>query len=186
MKMRIASRIVTTLAAAVILSPAAFAAEYKIIDRIKVPDGVFDYATFDAATGRVYMPRGAYTTVIDVKTGKPSQLTSAVGDHIALPVPGTNLLVVTQRTGTVRVVDSAADKVLATFPQGKNPNSAAYDPVSKMVLVLNKDGGDSTLIDPVQGKVVATIPISPNTLEFPVADGAGKIFDNVETTGEIA
>jgi DNA-binding beta-propeller fold protein YncE len=186
MKMRIASRIMTTLAAAVILSPAAFAAEYKIIDRIKVPDGVFDYATFDAATGRVYMPRGAYTTVIDVKTGKPSQLTSAVGDHIALPVPGTNLLVVTQRTGTVRIVDSAADKVLATFPQGKNPNSAAYDPVSKMVLVLNKDGGDSTLIDPVQGKVVATIPISPNTLEFPVADGAGKIFDNVETTGEVA
>jgi DNA-binding beta-propeller fold protein YncE len=186
MKMRIASRIVTTLAAAFILSPAAFAAEYKIIDRIKVPDGVFDYATFDAATGRVYMPRGAYTTVIDVKTGKPSQLTSAVGDHIALPVPGTNLLVVTQRTGTVRIVDSAVDKVLATFPQGKNPNSAAYDPVSKMVLVLNKDGGDSTLIDPVQGKVVATIPISPNTLEFPVADGAGKIFDNVETTGEVA
>jgi DNA-binding beta-propeller fold protein YncE len=186
MKMRIASRIMTTLAAAVILSPAAFAAEYKIIDRIKVPDGVFDYATFDAATGRVYMPRGAYTTVIDVKTGKPSQLTSAVGDHIALPVPGTNLLVVTQRTGTVRIVDSAVDKVLATFPQGKNPNSAAYDPVSKMVLVLNKDGGDSTLIDPVQGKVVATIPISPNTLEFPVADGAGKIFDNVETTGEVA
>lgn len=186
MKVRIASRIMTTLVAAVILSPAAFAAEYKIIDRIKVPDGVFDYATFDAATGRVYMPRGAYTTVIDVKTGKPSQLNSAVGDHIALPVPGTNLLVVTQRTGTVRIVDKAADKVLAEFPQGKNPNSAAYDPVSKMVLVLNKDGGDSTLLDPAQRKVVATIPISPNTLEFPVADGAGKIFDNIETTGEIA
>src|SRR5712691_1198109 len=102
---RITSRVMAAAATAIVLSSAAFAADYKIIDRIKVPDGVFDYATFDAATNRVYMPRGAYTTVIDVKSGKPSQLASAVGDHIALPVPGTTLLVVTQRTGTIRIAD---------------------------------------------------------------------------------
>src|SRR6266566_3862959 len=165
---RIASDVMTAAAAAiVVLSSAAFAADYKIIDRIKVPDGVFDYATFDAARNRVYMPRGAYTTVIDVKSGKPSQLASAVGDHIALPVPGTTLLVVTQRTGTIRIVDRAADKVVAEFQQGKNPNSAAYDPVSKLIVVLNKDGGDATVVDPAQRKLVGTIPISPNTLEFP-------------------
>ena len=51
--------------------------------------------------------------------------------------------------------------------------------------MLNKDSGTATIIDPMQRKLVATIPISPNTLEFPVSDGAGKIFDNVETTAEI-
>ena len=56
---------------------AADTAPYKIIERIKVPDGGFDYATFDAATGHVYMPRGDFTTVIDVKTGSSSNWPAA-------------------------------------------------------------------------------------------------------------
>ena len=159
---------------------------YKIVDRIKVPDGAFDYATFDASTGHVYMPRGSFTTVIDVKTGKVSQLSTGVSDHIALPVPGSNLIVLTQRRGIIRIADRMKDVTLADLPGGKNPNSAAYDPVTKLVFVMNKDSGDAAVVDPVAQKVVGTIPISPNTLEFPVADGAGRIFDNVETTAEIA
>jgi len=165
---------------------AADSPNYRIVDRIKVPDGGFDYATFDATTNRVYMPRGNFTTVIDVKTNKVSQLTSGASDHIALPVPGTNLIVLTQRRGVIRIADKQTDVVLADLPGGKNPNSAAYDPVTKLVFVMNKDSGDAAVLDPVARKVIATIPISPNTLEFPVADGAGRIFDNVETTGEIA
>jgi YVTN family beta-propeller protein len=165
---------------------AAEQTNYKIVDRIKVPDGTFDYATFDAATGHVYMPRGGYTTVIDVKTGKTSQLTSGASDHIALPIPGTSLLLLTQRQGVIRIADAATDKPLVDLPGGKNPNSAAYDPVTKLVFVMNKDSGDAAIVDVATRKVVETIPISPNTLEFPVADGSGRIFDNIETTAEIA
>jgi DNA-binding beta-propeller fold protein YncE len=86
----------------------------------------------------------------------------------------------------IRIADKATDTVLADLPGGKNPNSAAYDPVTKLVFVLNKDSGDAAIVDPVARKVLATIPISPNALEFPVADGAGRIFDNIETTAEIA
>lgn len=52
-----------------LLAGAAFAADanYKIVQRIKVPDGGFDYATFDSATGRVLMARTDFTTVIDVR-----------------------------------------------------------------------------------------------------------------------
>ena len=161
-------------------------ADYRIVDRIKVPDGAFDYATFDTATGHVYMPRGSYTTMIDVKTGKASQLASGVSDHIALIIPGTTLVVLTQRAGTIRIADTATDKILAEFKGEKNPNSAAYDPTTKTVFVFNKDSGTATIIDPYARKLIETIPISPNTLEFPVADGAGKIFDNIETTAEVA
>ena len=171
------------------LAFAARAAEptnYRIVERIKVPDGGFDYATFDTATNRVYMPRGDFTTVIDAKTGKVSQLASGESNHIALPVPGTNLIVFTHSKGLIRIADKATDKVLAEFQGEKNPNSAAYDPITKLVFVLNKDSGTATIVDPAARKVVSTIPISPNVLEFPVADGAGKIFDNVETTAEIA
>ena len=186
-----ALRVLLALSAATLAyaSPALAAEQtnYRIIERIKVPDGGFDYATFDAATGRVYMPRGAFTTVIDAKTRKVSQFASGESNHIALPVPGTNLIVFTQGgKGVVRIVDKATDKTLADLPAGKNPNSAAYDPVTKLAFVMNKESGNATVVDPVARKVVETIPISPNTLEFPVADGAGKIFDNVETTAEIA
>lgn len=173
----------------VALAPEARSADgsnYKIVERIKVPDGGFDYATFDAATNRVYMPRGNFTTVIDVKTNQASQLMSGASDHIALPVPGTNLLVLTQRRGVIRIADKQTDKPLADLTGGKNPNSAAYDPVTKLVFVMNKDSGDAAIVDPAAKKVVATIPISPNTLEFPVADGEGRIYDNIETTAEIA
>jgi hypothetical protein len=52
-----------------LMSAAANAASvnYRVTDRIKVPDGGFDYATFDPATGRVLMTRTDFTTVIDAK-----------------------------------------------------------------------------------------------------------------------
>lgn len=161
------------------------AADYKVVDRIKVADGGFDYATYDPATARIYMPRGKFTTVIDTKTGAASEL-AAGGDHIALPVPGSPILLITQRAGAILLVDTAKGEIAATLQGEKNPNSAAYDPVTKTVVVLNKGSGTATLIDPIARQAVATIPINPNTLEFPADDGKGLVFDNIETTGEIA
>lgn len=170
-----------------VLAATAFAAEsnYKIIDRIKVPDGAFDYATFDSATGRVLMARADFTTVIDAKTGRVSQLNSAAPGHMAVPVPGTSLIVLPQRPGMVRIVDMASDKMLADIPAGQNPDGAVYDSFSKMVFVMNHDNGESTVIDPVARKAVATIPVG-GTLEFPASDGAGKIFVNITSVPEIA
>ena len=170
-----------------ILPATAVAAEtnYKIVERVKVPDGGFDYATFDSATGRVLMARTDFTTVIDAKSGKVSQLDSAAPGHMAVPVPGTNLILLPQRPGTVRVVDMASDKMLADIPAGKNPDGAVYDSFSKLVFVMNHDSGESTVIDPVARKAVATILIG-GTLEFPASDGAGKIFVNITSVPEIA
>src|SRR5436305_13587733 len=91
------------------VSALAADANYRIVERIKVPDGGFDYATFDAATGNVYMPRGDFTSVIDVKTGKVSQLASGQSNHIALPIPGTNLMLFTHSKGLIRIADKATD-----------------------------------------------------------------------------
>jgi DNA-binding beta-propeller fold protein YncE len=181
------TRLLAGMVLSAILSTTVFAAEanYKIVERVKVPDGGFDYATFDSATGRVLMARTDFTTVIDAKTGKVSQLNSAAPGHMAVPVPGTALLVLPQRPGTVRVVDMASDKMLADIPAGKNPDGAVYDSFSKLVFVMNHDSGESTLIDPVARKAVATIPIG-GTLEFPASDGAGKIFVNITSVPEIA
>jgi len=164
---------------------AAEQVNYKIVDRIKVPDGPFDYVNYDPRTGNIYMARQDSTTVIDPKSGKVSELKSAVRGHMALPLPGTSFVLLPQRQGTIRIVDTDKDAVVADFIAGKNPDGAAYDPFSKLVFVMNHDGGDSTVVDPATKKPVATIQVG-GELEFPVADGAGHVFVNVQTTGEIA
>jgi DNA-binding beta-propeller fold protein YncE len=165
-------------------SRAAETPSYKVIQRIKVPDGGFDYANYDASTGRVYMARGDVTTVIDPKTGAVSEL-KASGGHMALPIPGTTLIVLPQRQGGVRIADVKTDKVLATVPAGNNPDGAVYDPFSKLVFVMNHNSGESTIVDPVAQKAVGTVKVG-GILEFPVSDSMGKVFVNVESTGSIA
>jgi hypothetical protein len=167
------------------LALAAAAPNYKIVDRIKVQDGGFDYATFDAATGRVYMARLDLTTVLDTKTGKVSELKSAVKGHIALPIPGTSLLLVTQRGGGLLLVDGTTDKVAAEFKGGKNPDGATYDPFSKLVFAMDHELGEAVMIDPAAKKEVGKIAVG-GELEFPVSDGAGKVFVNVENKNQIA
>jgi DNA-binding beta-propeller fold protein YncE len=184
---RLAKRVLRlNLAALLLLAGTALAqTNYKLVDRIKVPDGGFDYATFDPATGRVYLARTEFTTAIDTRTGKTLQLNSAAHGHMLVPVPGTTFGVLPQGTGTVLIVDTAKDTALATLPAGGNPDGAAYDPVTRLVFVMNHDSGEATLVDPDARKVVATIPIG-GTLEFPVSDGAGKVFVNVTSVPEIA
>ena len=163
----------------------AAAPNYKVVDRIKVGDGGFDYAVFDSANGRVLIARTNYTAAIDAKTGKVRELSSASAGHMAIPIPGTDLLVLPRGRGTVGIVDGKADKPVAELPAGNGPDGATYDPFSKFVFVMNHNGGDATVVDPIAQKVIATIPVG-GVLEFPVSDGAGKVFVNVQDKGEIA
>ena len=66
------------VASALVLSAAivapALAADYKIVNRFKMPDGGWDYASSDPAKGRIYWARNeGFTDIIDMKTGKLSQ-----------------------------------------------------------------------------------------------------------------
>ena len=177
------------VALALCAAPIGFAAvaadaNYHVAQRIKVPDGGFDYATFDPATGRVLMTRTDFTTAVDAKTGRLSQLNAGAG-HMAVPVAGTSLLVIPQRPNNVRVIDEASDKLVADIPAQGAPDGAVYDPLSKHVYVMGHDGGIATVIDPVAKKAVAEIQVG-GTLEFPATDGAGKVFVNVTSTPDIA
>src|ERR1700732_5070885 len=91
-----------TLVAAFALSAAlavpALAEGYKVVDRFKMPDGGWDYASSDTEKGRIYWSRNeGFPDVIDVKTGKLSQLESTGNAHLAVPVAGTTLVVLPLR-----------------------------------------------------------------------------------------
>jgi hypothetical protein len=188
------SRILVTAFAlsAALVAPAlmtpVLAAEYKIADRISVPDGGWDYITSDPEHGRIYRTRTDGADVIDVKTHKVSQLKNTGNGHMVVPVAGTTLGVLPLRTPpkTIRIIDTATDKVVADVPGGEAPDGATYDPFSKHVFVINHNSSDVTEVDPVAGKAVGMVAIGGSKLEFADSDGAGRVFVNVQERGEIA
>jgi DNA-binding beta-propeller fold protein YncE len=95
------------------------------------------------------------------------------------------LLVIPQRPNNVRIIDEKTDKLVADVPAEGAPDGAAYDPYSKTVWVMGHDGGIASAVDPIAKKVVATVNVG-GTLEFPAADGAGKVYVNVTSTPDIA
>ena len=57
--------------------------------------------------------------------------------------------------------------------------------MTERVFTFNGRGGTATAIDAATGKVVGTVTL-PGRPEFPVADGKGHLFDNIEDKSEIA
>src|SRR5437763_255369 len=71
------------LAFALALATPAVAADlsYKVVDKFKMPDGGWDYATTDLQKNLIYWVRNDHTDVIDAKTNKMTQLKSTGNGH---------------------------------------------------------------------------------------------------------
>ena len=182
------SAAVLVLLIALVARALAASPSYKIVERFKMPDGGWDYATSDPDRHLIFWSRTGFTDLINAKTGNLSQLKSTGNAHMALPVPSTTLIVLPLRfpLRTVRIADTATDKVLTDLPAGDAPDAATYDSFSKHVFVVNHIGSSLTEVDPLAGKVVATIEVGGGKLEFADADGAGHVFVNVQAAGTIA
>jgi DNA-binding beta-propeller fold protein YncE len=180
--------VLAALAVSAVVAVPAWAAEYKIVDRFKMPDGGWDYASSDPEKGRIYWSRNeGFTDIIDVKAGKLPQLKNTGNAHLAVPVAGTNLVVLPLRmpAKTIRILDAVADKIVADVPGGETPDGATYDPFSKHVFVADRAPSEVTEVDAQAGKS-STFPVGGGHLEFPAADGAGRLFVNRSQAGEIA
>ncbi len=150
-------------------------------------DGGWDYLTYDAAGKRLFISRSTHVMVVDPTTG------TVVGDVPATPgvhgialAPDLNKGFTSNGAdGSVTVFDLHSYKPLATIRiDGKNPDGIVYDAVSKRVFTFNGDSNDATVIDAQKNAVVATIPLGGRP-EFPVYDGKGMVYDNLESTSEI-
>lgn len=159
----------------------------SVTKRIAVPDGGWDYVSFDAASHRLFFSRGDGVMTIDTTTAKVTpQLTPATRTHAALALAGTSLAAVTSTaTGGVIVFDATSGAVTATVKTGPKPDAAIYDPTSKTLLVMDNKDGTVTMVDPVAGTVTGTIAVG-GALESPALDGRGHLHVAVEDKGEIA
>ncbi|MDR3510460.1 MAG: hypothetical protein P4L73_02410 [Caulobacteraceae bacterium] len=170
--------------ASALAQPAAPA--YAVTARIKIPDGGFDYASFDPVHRRLYVSRTGGVTAVDVDSGAVTgRLIEAQRTHESLILDdGATLLVTDSGTSSAHMVDALSGKPLAEIATGQKPDGAVFDAHSGLALVMNGASGDVTLIDPKSRKAVGSIAIGGG-LEFPAVDGAGRGFVNIEDQNQI-
>ena len=162
--------------------------EYKIISKTVLGgDGGWDYLNLDAAARKLYVARSNRFMIIDVDTGKlAGELQSVTGAHGIALLPDKKMGYATSgKDDTVRVFDLQTLKETKSIPVGKKPDAILLDPASKKIFVFNNGATTASVIDPANDTVIGTIELGGNP-EFPVADGAGRIFVNIEDKSEVA
>lgn len=163
------------------------AQQYRVVAQLPAGDGGWDLLSVDPVDQRVYVGRPDGVTAIDLKTGKATdRIVPGQRVHAALVIPGTHEVISTNgEANNATLFDARTGKVRATIATGTKPDAAAYDPATRTVWIMNPGSGDATVVDPASAKVIATVPVG-GSLELGVADGAGRLYVNVEDRNEVA
>jgi YVTN family beta-propeller protein len=184
------SKSIRTLLPALILfgSMAASAQKpYSVLTQWKIGgEGGWDYLTSDPAAHRLYVTHGPRVEVLDSDTGKVvGSITGLKGTHgVALDDSGKYGYVSDGGANVVVVFDRSTFATVASIPAGTNPDGIVFEPKTKTVWAFNGRSSNATVMDTAERKAVATIALSGKP-EFPVADGAGTVFANIESKNEI-
>ena len=160
---------------------------YHVLTEIKIGgDGGWDYLTVDSATRRLYVSHATHVLVVDIdKNAVVGDIPDTPGVHgIALAPELNKGFISNGRGNNVTIFDLKTLKATGTVATEMNPDDITYDAGSKRVFAFNGRSKSATVIDAKSGMAVATIPL-PGKPEFAVADGKGKIYDNIEDTSEI-
>jgi YVTN family beta-propeller protein len=165
----------------------AAAPGYKVIDKIKIGGpGQWDYVYIDSDANRLYVSHGTQTEVIDTATNKlVGTIPDTAGVHgIAVANDLGKGFTSNGRSNNVTIFDLKTLMATGTVATGTNPDAILYDPVSHRLFAFNGRSNDATVIDPKAGTVISTVPVGGKP-EFAQYDGKGKVYFNVENTGEI-
>jgi hypothetical protein len=172
-----------------VLGAFAYAADpgYHAIQKIPLGgEGGWDYLTVDSAARRLYVSHATHVMVVDLDTGKlAGDIPDTPGVHgIALAPELNRGFISNGRANTATIFDLKTLKALGQVKTGTNPDAILYDPFSKRVLTFNGRSKDATVFDAATGEIAGTIPLGGKP-EFSTTDGKGKVYVNIEDTGEV-
>jgi hypothetical protein len=147
----------------------------------------FDYVSVDAAARRVYLSHGAEVKVLDADNfsvvGTISGLKRCHG--VALVPEVGKGFISDGDAASVVVFDMKSLKVTGEIKSYPDTDAIIFDPASKLIFTFNGDSKNATVIDPAKSAVVKAVDLG-GAPEYPVADGKGKIYDNLEDKNEVA
>src|SRR5579862_5378593 len=146
----------------------------------------FDYINVDAVARRAYLSHGTEFLVVNLDTGElAGKVTGLKRDHGVALVPELGRGFISDGDAAQIVIfDLKTFKTVGQIKGEPDADSIIYDPASKRVFVFNGEPHSATVIDPVTGTVLATLPLG-GAPEQAVADGKGMIYDNLEDTNEV-
>lgn len=149
-------------------------------------NGGWDYLTEDQKHNNLYVSHGNQVNILNKRTGDSSGVIKNTQGVHGIAIAGIFGKGYTSngRTGTCTVFDLATSVVIKEINVGQNPDATFFDDFSKKVIVFNGKSMDASVIDPQTDGVVATIALGGKP-EAGVSDGEGKIYVNIEDTGEI-
>ena len=187
--LRIYSGMVFVLFASLILNGQNTNSEYRIIKKFNLPgDGGWDYLSVDEPGSRLFVSHGTMVQVINLKTG---QLVGTVDDTpgvhgIAIAGDLNKAFISEGRSNAVKIINLKTLALIADVNiTGENPDAIMYDQFSKKVFVFNGRSSNATVLDATTNKVISTIQLEGKP-EFPVSDGKGKIYVNIEDKSMIS
>ncbi len=149
-------------------------------------DGGWDYLAVDPVSRLLYVTRGNHVLVVNTRTGKQvADIGGLHGTHgVAFDTDGKTGYISDGGGNQVAIFDRKTNQIVKTIPAGTNPDGIVFEPVTHTVWAFNGRSQNVTVIDAKSGTVAATVAL-PGKPEFPVADGKGSIFDNIENKSEI-
>jgi DNA-binding beta-propeller fold protein YncE len=160
---------------------------FQIVNRIAGPDGQWDYALVDDPGRQLFVGRSYGVMALDLVAQRVSN--SMVPGDIThgIAAIGTSGLFASTNGGSssVRIFNGKNGAIVADIKAGKDPDAIVFEPTTGLLVVANHEGGDVTLIDPIEQVVVGTIAVG-GTLEFAAVDGHGTVWINIEDTHSIA
>ena len=164
--------------------PGVLHAQSYVMDKtIALPgDGGYDYLSIDNVNRRLYVSHGTAVNVIDLNTEAPVGVIAGMkGVHgIAIVNKSNRGFISDGRANAVVAFDLKTLKIIATIPvDAKGPDGIIYDPYADRVFCFNGDSNNASVIDPNTLKQIGTVALG-GAPEFAVADGKGKIYNNLE------
>lgn len=176
------------LTASLAITALALASEgFKVLSSIKIGGtGGWDYVAVDANANRVYASHGTLVEVVDTKAAKVvGQITQLHGVHgIAVAPEFGKGFITNGQSNSVTIFDLKTLAKVGEPQTGQNPDSVCFEPKTKRIFTFNGRSSDSTAIDPKTNEVIKSLPLNGKPEEC-AADGAGKIYANLEDSSEI-
>jgi YVTN family beta-propeller protein len=155
---------------------------FKIENRWTIGgEGGWDYLTVDSAAKRLYIAHQTKVDVVDLTSGKViGAITGLTRCHGVVMSPDSKTGYISDGgANAVVVFDPSNFAKLGSIATATNPDGMAYEPTTKTLWAFNGGSKSVTVIDPASRKVVGTVEV-PGKPEFPVVDGAGAVYVNIE------
>ncbi len=155
---------------------------YHLLKKVALTGtGGWDYVTVDAAARRVYIAHATQIEVLDADTNEPiAKIPDTPGVHgVAVASEFGRGFITAGKADAVIIFDLKTLKATGQVKVGKKPDAIVYDPATKRVFAMNGESDSTTAINAADETVAGTVDLGGGP-EFPVADGKGNLYVNLE------